>query len=360
MRKKVSTTFLLLVTISLIGCQTGIVPQKNVQNNKWSIEKANEWHTRQGWIAGCNFIPSNAINQLEMWQAETFDPETIDRELSWAEELGFNAMRVYLHSIVWQNDPDGFKNRINDYLTISAKHNIKTIFVFFDDCWNPEAQKGKQPEPKTGVHNSGWVHDPIVSMRADTAKLYKEMEMYIKDVLNRFKDDERVLMWDLYNEPGNAGQLNNSLPLLKKAFEWARSVNPSQPLTVGVWNLNLEELNKYQIENSDIISYHYYHNLERHYDWIHFLKLYGRPLICTEWMARRFGSTFEKVMPMLKEQQVGAISWGFVAGKTNTIFAWDDPRPDGKEPELWFHDILRKDGSPYSTEEIKTIKTLTK
>jgi hypothetical protein len=233
------------------------------------------------------------------------------------------------------------------------------MFVFFDDCWNPEASIGKQPEPKPGVHNSGWVRDPADSMRADTVALYQALEPYVKDILTTFKDDERILLWDLYNEPGNSGYLTASLPLVRKTFRWAREVNPSQPLSVGVWRLDFYELNRFQIENSDVITYHCYHNADRHLDWIHILKSHGRPLICTEYMARRFGSTFETILPMLKEQQVGAINWGFVAGKSNTIFAWDDPRPDGTEPELWFHDIFRTDGTPYSEAEINTIKQIT-
>ncbi|MDH6307534.1 hypothetical protein M2451_000683 [Dysgonomonas sp. PFB1-18] len=361
--KKKHLILLFILPLLLISCgeagKTSVMDEGVLVKNKWSIEKANEWYARQGWIVGCNYSPSTAVNQLEMWQKETYDAATIDKELGWAQALGFNTMRVYLHSLVWESDPEGFKQRINDYLTISSKHGIKTILVFFDDCWNPEATIGKQPEPKTGVHNSGWVHDPIVSQRADTVALYPKLKAYVTDILRTFGNDERVLMWDLYNEPGNVGQLTKSLPLLKKVFEWAREVNPSQPLTVGVWRLDFYELNKFQNENSDIISYHCYHNAERHQDWIHIMKSYGRPIVCTEWMGRRFESTFEKVMPMLKEQQVGAISWGFVAGKTNTIFAWDDPRPDGKEPTLWFHDILRTDGTPYSKDEISTIKKLT-
>ena len=78
-----------------------------------------------------NFQPSTAINQLEMFQAATFDPATIDKELGWAEGLGLNAMRVYLHHIAWTTDKAGFKKRLDQYLQIADKHGIKTIMVFF-------------------------------------------------------------------------------------------------------------------------------------------------------------------------------------------------------------------------------------
>lgn len=332
----------------------------NAQNKVWTAEKANKWYASQPWFRGCNYQPSTAINQLEMFQADTFDPKTIDKELGWAEGLGFNAMRVFLHHVLWTSDKEGFKKRLNDYLAISNKHHIKTILVFFDDCWNDTYHAGKQPDPKIGVHNSGWVRDPGTAIRTNPDSL-KMLEAYVTDVMKAHRNDDRVLMWDLYNEPGNSKYLNNSLPLLKSVFEWARKVNPSQPLSSGVWNWgdNYKDLNKFQLDNSDVINYHDYEKPEAHKKKIEELKAYNRPLLCTEYMARRNGSLFQTVMPILKAEKIAAINWGFVSGKTNTIYAWDTPIASGKEPELWFHDIYRKDGSPFSQEEVSAIKKMT-
>lgn len=341
--------FLCMISLSLRG-----------QDRRWPAEKANTWYEKQGWLRGCNFQPSTAINQLEMFQKETFDRESIDRELGWARDLGFNCMRVYLHHILWTTDRDGFLKRLDEYLTISNKHGIKTIFVFFDDCWNDSYAPGKQPAPKVGIHNSGWVRDPgtMIYNRPDSLAM---LESYVKDVMKTFSGDDRVLFWDLYNEPGNNKQFNKSLPLLKAVFTWARSVNPSQPVSAGLWKSekNFQQLNDFQVANSDIITYHNYRHVDHHKAVIDSLKQHGRPLICTEYMARKNGSLFQVIMPLLKNENVGAINWGFVSGKTNTIFAWNTPVPSGAEPELWFHDILRKDGTPFSEDEIKTIKRLT-
>lgn len=327
---------------------------------RWSAEKANNWYKQQDWPRGCNYQPSTAVNQLEMFQAATFDPQTIDRELGWVQNLGFNAMRVFLHHVAWTSDKDGFKKRLNQYLDISSRHGIKTILVFFDDCWNDEYHAGKQPVPKTGIHNSGWVRDPGTAIRTNPDSL-KMLESYVKDVITTLKDDKRVLLWDLYNEPGNSQYFNQSLPLLKAVFSWARGVNPSQPVSAGVWNWDgkFNELNKFQLENSDVITYHNYAYIDAHKKRIEELQQYGRPLICTEYMARKNASLFQTIMPVLKKNKVGAINWGFVSGKTNTIYAWGTPMPDGKEPELWFHDILRKDGTPFSEDEVNTIRSLT-
>ena len=331
----------------------------HAQHSKWTEEKADSWYKQQAWPRGCNFQPSTAINQLEMFQKESYDPTTIDRELGWAQDLGFNTMRVYLHHILWTSDKEGFKNRLNDYLRISDKHGIKTILVFFDDCWNDEYKPGKQPEPKPGVHNSGWVRDPgtMIYTHPDTLKV---LEAYVKDVMTTFKSDKRILMWDLYNEPGNNKQFEKSLPLLQDVFRWAREVQAEQPVTSAVWanDKKFFSLNKFQLENSDVITYHNYSYTENHKNAIDTLTKYKRPLICSEYMARRNGSLFQIIMPLLKKEKIGAINWGFVSGKTNTIFAWDTPMPGGKEPALWFHDILRKDGTPFSESEVQAIKQL--
>ncbi|HLF45846.1 MAG TPA: cellulase family glycosylhydrolase [Chitinophagaceae bacterium] len=324
----------------------------------WSIEKTNEWYSKQGWLVGANFLPSTAINQLEMWQAETYDPLTIEKELGWASGIGMNVMRVYLHDLVWQADASGFKKKMDNFLSIASKLNIKILFCIFDDCWNPDAKTGKQPEPKPGVHNSGWVRSPNKTTHDDPNK-WNYLEEYVKDILTTFKNDSRILMWDLYNEPANSGYGLNSFPLLKKIFEWAWAVRPSQPLTVGVWFMEFPEINKYQLENSDVITFHNYSDTTSMKLAIDSLQKRGRPVICTEYMARTNNSKFETHLSILKKHNVGAINWGLVSGKSNTIFPWGS-KEGSPEPNPWFHDIFRKDGTAYNEKETELIKNLTR
>jgi hypothetical protein len=341
--------------------------QKNVKGNnnsealpgkQWSIDKANAWYANHKWIIGADYLPSNAINQLEMWQADTFDSTTNDKELSWAENIGFNTMRVYLHSVAWKQDKEGFKKRMNTFLNIADKHHIQILFVFFDDCWNKIPQAGKQPAPKPGIHNSGWAQDPGQPLSADST-IFPQLELYVKDVLTRFAHDKRILLWDLYNEPGNSDKKETSLPLLTKIFQWARSVNPDQPISAGLWAWDFEKLNAFQIANSDIVTYHDYEEPSLHLRVIQLLKTVGRPLICTEYMARIRNSRFSNILPLLQKENVGAINWGFVTGKSNTKYAWDTPLPNGGEPIEWFHDIFLQDGTPYRQDEVNLIKSLT-
>jgi hypothetical protein len=328
--------------------------------SRWSEEDANKWYSTQPWMAGCDYIPATAINQIEMWHHDTFNAPQINKELTWAEDLGFNTMRVFLSSVVYKNDAEGLKQRMNDFLNICDQHHIRPIFVFFDDCWNRESHYGPQLQPRPGVHNSGWVQDPSYSLRQDTMTLYADLKKYVQDIVGCFAKDKRVLMWDLYNEPGNSGYNETSLPLLKKVFLWARSCHPSQPLTSGIWYTGCPALNAFQLTHSDVISYHNYSDEKDHGTEISYLKMLNRPLVCTEYMARKNGSRFDNIMPLLKKEKVVAVNWGFVSGKTNTIFAWSEPMPNVKEPPIWFHDILRQDGSPFSLEEVKLIKSLTK
>lgn len=202
------------------------------------------------------------------------------------------------------------------------------------------------------------MQDPGSVIHQDTL-LYLTLEKYVKDVMTHFADDGRIALWDLYNEPGNSGYGNKSMALLEKVFNWAREINPLQPVSVGVWNDTLKELNEYQLAHSDIITYHNYLEPEIHQKWIDSLKTYGRPVICTEYMARTNNSTFQNIMPILEKEGIGAINWGLVSGKTNTIYAWDTPIPNGSEPEVWFHDVFRTDGTPYSQGEVNLIEELT-
>jgi hypothetical protein len=347
---------------------------------RWSIEKANEWYRQQPWLIGCNFIPSTAINQLEMWQKDSFDPGTIDRELGWAADLGFNAVRVYLHDLAWQADPAGFKRRIEHYLEIASRRRIRTIFVFFDDCWWDDPRIGKQPQPRPGVHNSGWLQSPGSKAIAEPQR-WGRLKAYVQDIVRAFAKDERVLMWDLYNEVGNnylpvmslpqpvktiklLGRFTGnrlrpipSLPLLKKAFEWARAADPDQPLTSSIW-FSDQRLNHYILETVDVITFHNYKDVDNLRRQIDQLKAYGRPLICTEFMARSDNSLFTTHLPIFKQENVGCFNWGLVSGKTQTIYPWNS-LPGAQEPQIWFHDIFRKDGTPYSQAEIASIKQMT-
>ena len=337
-------TTLLLLTLSLAARG----------EPRWTAEQANRWYVKQAWPVGCNFIPSSAINQLEMWQEASFDPATIDRELGYAESLGMNTVRVFLHNLPWEENRQGFLERIGRFLELADKHHLKTTFVLFDSCWNDNPQLGAQPAPKPGVHNSGWVRAPG-SNRLFDSRTWGPLQQYVQGVVEAFRDDPRVLSWDLYNEPSNSNYRDAVMPLLRSTFQWARQVNPSQPLTSGVWDDHTMS-NDFLLDNSDVVSFHNYEPADKLEQQILSLQKRGRPMLCTEYMARTRRSTFQSCLPVFKKYRVGAYNWGLVSGKTNTIFEWDKPIPQTPEPTVWFHDIFRRDGSPYDPAEVDFLR----
>ncbi len=348
----------LLCFLALLGVSLG-------QGQRWTPEKAREWYAKQKWLVGCNFIPSTAINELEMFQAETFDPLTIDRELGYAELLGFNSIRVFLHYLLWLSDKQGFYTRMDQLLAIAAKHHITVMPVLFDDCWGAHPKVGRQPEPVPHVHNSGWMKSPGVEISQNVEKHFL-LQGYVKEVIARYANDPRVIIWDLYNEPGNGNPDKYAVPLLQRVFAWAREVNPSQPLIAAVWTGDwsdpdsLSAPNKEMLTNSDVIIFHNYGDLNSFKRCYNSLLQYNRPIICNEYMARPAGSTFKAIMPFMKEKNVGAYNWGFVSGKTQTIYPWDSwQKKYTEEPKVWFHDIFRQDGSPFDQSEVDLIKSLT-
>ena len=343
---------------------------------RWTEQHANDWYKKQPWPLGADYVPDDAINQFEMWQADTFDPQQIDKEFGWAESLGMNTMRVFLHDMLWEQDPKGFTKRIDQFLTIAQKHHIRPMLVLFDSCWDPMPKLGPQHPPIPGVHNSGWVQSPGAKALEDKSQ-YPRLEKYVKGVVGAFANDPRILAWDIWNEPDNEGggayhaeEPKNKTELvdalLPQAFNWARAEHPVQPLTSGIWTgdwtsfSTLSPTAKIQIENSDIISFHNYgwpEDFEKHLD---DLKQYHRPMICTEYMARGAGSTFDTITPIAKRENVGAINWGFVAGKTQTFFPWDSwQRPYVLiQPTIWFHDVYHPDGTLYRAREGEILRTL--
>ena len=369
-------------------------------DGRWSAGRINKWYSEQPWLVGANYYPATAINQIEMWQELTWDPETIDKELGWAAELGMTTMRVFLHRMVWLHEKEGLYRRMDDFLTICQKHGIRPWFVFFDDCHYPVPKMGKQPVPVRAFHNSGWLHCPgrelalCYAAGEATREESESLKGYVQETIKRFANDDRVLMWELYNEPGRStvdieydlysrkdmmGERSNKL--VYDSWVWAREINPSQPITSTSQGSNGENNIRINRINSDLHSIHSYSAPEKFRALIMEYKKDGRPVLMTEWLARKDGNTVQACLPIMKELNVGAVNWGFVNGKSQT--SWDRnsrKNADGKrthpdvrrragdiikpgepfpEPELWFHDLLRTDGTPFDEEEVALFKKLT-
>ena len=334
---------------------------------RWSRQEIQEWHGRQSWLCGFNYLPRTAINWIELWQAESFDAPTIDEELGWAEGVGFNTLRTNLHSLVWSDDPAGLRARLDRFLGVAVRHGLRTMFCFFDDCEfsGRDAQLGLQGDPVPGVHNSRACASPGRAVVRTPAQ-WGPLERYVKDIVGHFRDDPRILAWDIYNEPGNdyvftaagaaraAPLLPYSLDLAKAAVAWARSVRPTQPLTIGVWNPGWADENALLVECSDFVSFHNYADLGGLQVQVEQLRTYGRPLMCTEWLARGLGSRPQTHVPYFAHERIGCYHWGLVNGRTQTHLPW--PGLEGLvDLGVWHHDLFHPDGRPYDAEELRVL-----
>lgn len=341
--------------------------------SRWSLQKAADWQRDIGWRVGCNFTPSTAANQLEMWQSDTYDRETISRELGWAASIGLNTVRVYLHDLLFEDDPTEFLDRVDDFLSIAAGCGIGAIPVLFDGVWNTKPKVGDQPAPIPMRHNSVWVQGPGAAIFYDSSR-WAELQPYVHGVLSRFATDQRILAWDVFNEPDQVdtvtlragsrqAKIATATELVSLVFQWCREIGPTQPLTVGVWEYEedghptLHSLNSIILELSDVISFHCYEQRPRLEQIIAALRTHKRPLLCTEWLARSVGSGVD-LLQVFADARVGAINWGLVDGKTQTRFPWRSWTEDVTDDEPWFHELLHSDGSYYDASEIDVFQRI--
>lgn len=325
---------------------------------KWPAEQANAWYERVGVIKGCNYLPRTAVNMTEMWQAETFDPDTMDEELGWAREIGFNSVRVFIQYLVWQDDPEGLKARIDQFLSITDRHDMSVMLILFCDCAfsGKEPYLGKQDEPVPGVHNSQWVPSPGLKRVTDRS-VWPDLKKYVQDIVGAFGNDRRVLIWDLYNEPGMSDMGENSIPLLRATFEWAREVGPEQPLTAGPFAHEFtDNVSGAALDLSDVITFHNYQPADELGHYLSVCERNNRPVLCTEWLRRQHKNTFQSMLPIFAEHHIGWYNWGLVAGRTQTYLCWES-KPGDPDPEIWQHDILHPDGTPYDPAEIPLIRS---
>ena len=354
--RKITVGFCLLW---LLGSLAGVRAQMQRADSpyRWPETRAWRWYEQVGPVRGCNYLPRTAVNTTEMWQAGTFDPNTIDQELGWAHDAGYNSIRVFIQYLVWKDDPNGLKDRIDRFLAIADRHKISTMPVLFCDCSfaGKEPYLGRQDDPVPGVHNSGWTPSPGLKRVTDeTAR--PDLERYVKDIVATFARDRRILVWDLYNEPGNSGMGKKSLPLVEAAFGWARQVHPKQPLTVAAWSDFRGPMSKRLFELSDVVSIHAYDGLAGVIGKINICKDYGRPILCTECLRRQIpDNNFAVLLPLFARNRIGWYNWGLVAGRTQTYMHWGSAK-GSPVPKIWQHDIFHADGRPYDPNEVGLIR----
>lgn len=350
-------------------------------NRQWTPEEAWAWYDKVGWQVGCNYVPKASINGIETWQEEGFEQQFAGmlKELDLMQSIGYNTVRMGVPMFVWVHQRDGFIARYKRFLDALGERGITMMPVFFGDCVAPKEMQGTprfgpQRQPIKGYHGGApglSSMDYMVGYNAtDDPESWPEYEAFVRDIVTTFKDDERIIAWDIWNEPGNHNRNSKSYPFMKRVFDLCREIDPIQPLTAGSWcnypygyfeyPLEFQPIELKAMELSDVVSYHYYGNAEISEKLIQELnEKYKRPLFITEWLHRCFHQTVKSHLPLFKKYRVSCYDWGLVAGKTQTYEPWDSIRDmDNVDLTVWQHDLFHEDFTPYDPEEIALIMEL--
>ena len=358
------------------------------RHEPWSRERAWAWYDRQPWIRGCNYMPASCANRVDQWQTlgakERF--EEMDRELAAAEEIGFNTMRlaVELQGFgVWLAEHDGFMENFERSLELLAKHKMRAIVLLGNDCMRPKRiwqlpKPGPQP-CDLGYHGGrkqsqhGSFPGEIGYSQVDDPVLKPKFYAMCEELMTKYRTDERILFWNLWNEPGNSHREQVSVEPIREMFRLAWRIDPVQPLAADVWygeyGTTTNDPNRAQYVAgalSDIVSYHCYKGFEEHVRIIAKLKRhFQRPMINTEWLARTVHCDVFDNYPLFYLERIGTLNWGLVNGRYQTHEPWEflwkrieqNPRQAAElDMTKWLHDLLRPSLRPYDPREINLIR----
>lgn len=349
---------------------------------QWTKEKAWAWYNARPWLRGCNYMSADCANRVDQWQEYGFEErfETTRKELALMQQTGFNTVRLILEYIVWEQEHDGFMERFERYIELCHSFGISCMITLANDCMQPKSELWRPPylgeqSYAWGYHGGriksqhGVLTEPSPHVYLDDPKTREGYFEMVKEIVTKYKDDERICMWDVYNEPGNARRQHVTMPNLERIFAICRRIDPSQPLTCAVWSMSpdpakpLNAVEQYALDHSDIVSYHCYKNFNDHVQILSRLKKLGRPIVNTEWLARIYHNDVFDVFPLFFLEKIGCYNWGFVAGKYQTYEPWESTwvkYENQTETDVdftkWFHDLYRPNHRPYDPKEIAVIR----
>ena len=345
---------------------------------RWSSKQAQEWYSKQGWLRGCNFIGSDCTNRLDMWQSYKSEEKllTAEKELALCEKIGFNTVRLWANFDVYYKEADAFMDILEKYITLCDKYHQKVMMVLAYEEDLPRGDVFIAKEMGEQAYALGEHQGRIPLSKEEEAKTPKHYMEYdelkdlfikmVKDIVSKYCNDERILCWNIYNEPGIAIN-ERSIPILNTLFEVVRSYDPIQPLCADVWRgldngkiKSKEEQLAFDL--SDIISFHSYLPYEHFVEELSYWNKCERPVFLTEWLHRINHNNIFEIYPLLFLNNIANYCWGFVVGKTQTNEPWPYMWYEYEQGIItdfdftkWQHDLFRPNLRPYDPKEIKLI-----
>lgn len=349
---------------------------------RWSESQAWDWYEKKPWVMGINYVPSITLHAVELWQEDTY-PEVIEsvrKEFILMQDIGLNSVRMFLPFHIWFHEKEKFLERLDCFLDELASRNITMMPVLFNDCVGFGRPKDITPHMSHGWqqydigHHGGHKKNPFTGEQEqigwclwDEPEWQETLEEYLIALLERFGKDERIYIWDLWNEPGNSNRHDRSIPYIKRVFEIARNINPVQPLTAGVWSypesygvddsVDVETVQRLALDESDIITFHQYEGIERVNRVVKQLQKEKRPMLNTEWLNRIQDNFVQDNLPLYYKERIGSYSWGLVAGKSQHFLPWDELWNHRQLPlNRWQHDLFDTFYTPYDKKELELMR----
>ncbi|MBR6007662.1 MAG: cellulase family glycosylhydrolase [Clostridia bacterium] len=346
----------------------------------WTNDQAWEWQKKVGWLRGCNFIGSDCCNRIDMWQSYNNEAHmrTAERELALCRDIGFNTVRLIIEFDVWFQERARFMQILENYISLCARYGQKVMLVLANEA---QLCRGEEYVPKPlgeqvyalGYHQGRFpltdeqkALEPYHELeRKQTRSKYLEM---VGEIVGRYRADERVVCWNVYNEPGISIGMERCLPIIRLMFDTVSELDPVQPLCSDVWYWkdydNLNPRDALSARLSDVISWHNYQPLDKFVTGYEQLRRLNKPILLTEWLHRIVHQNVRELYPLLYLERINCWCWGFVAGKTQTYEPWDSlwerfDRENGNTDldfKLWQHDLFRPSLRPYDPAETETIK----
>lgn len=198
--------------------------------------------TDYSFVRGFNYQPGYAYNSYEAWRF--FDAETFRRELTWGKRAfpGFNTVRYWLSYDAFRYEEDRQRENFETALGIADSLRLKAVPVLFNRWHDYNMDNG-------GIYIDQFVPESSWCS-GDGRAQYKR---YISNIVGDHRHDERILAWDMCNEPFSYGA-DNAFTAVVRGYEKAwledmyglcRAQDASAPVIFSPFRMDVSLMEEY-------------------------------------------------------------------------------------------------------------------